>query len=444
VPEDFAAAQRKGWIRQKDILIVKDGATTGKVSFVGSDFPYSRALLNEHVFRCAVNPSIDAKFVFYWLFSSEGHRQILRDFRGAAQGGISRGFTSKVDVPIAPIREQHRIVEAIESGFTRLDRAVELLERVKRNLKRYRVSVLKAAIEGRLVATDAELARSEGRAYEPASALLERIVAERRRRSDSLVRRGKYEIPKSPDTVETPEIPEGWCWANIGKLFDVVVGATPSRSKPTFWDGGIPWVSSGEVAFCRIKTTRETITAVGYENSSTKLSPAGTVLMGMIGEGRTRGQVAILDIAACNNQNAAAIRVSESGLSPEYVYYYLMSMYDENRRLGSGNNQPALNKSRVQAIPLPLPPLAEQHRIARAIEDRLSIVDHAEADLAIIEARCTRLRQAILKWAFEGKLANQDPKDEPASALLARSKAEREMNQARNRNDRPGRARKFA
>ena len=96
-----------------------------------------------------------------------------------------------------PLREQQRIVEAIESYFTRLDDAVATLERVQRNLKRYRASVLKAAVEGRLVPTEAALAEQEGRDYEPASVLLERILTERRRRWAESGKKGKYQEPSA-------------------------------------------------------------------------------------------------------------------------------------------------------------------------------------------------------------------------------------------------------
>ena len=88
------------------------------------------------------------------------------------------------------------------------------LRRAQANLKRYRASVLKDACEGRLVPTEAELARSEGREYEPADVLLERILAERRARWESQEkRRGKYKEPSAPDTSALPELPEGWVWA---------------------------------------------------------------------------------------------------------------------------------------------------------------------------------------------------------------------------------------
>ena len=343
--------------------------------------------------------------------------------RGTTISGIPRKQLEDSTIPLPPLPEQHRIVAAIEEQFTRLDAAVAALKRAQANLKRYRASVLKAACEGRLVPTEAELARQEGRDYEPASQLLEHILAERRASWKSQEKgRGKY---REPDTSALPKLPEGWVWSSIGGSFGVYVGATPRRARPDYWNGDIPWVSSGEVSFNRIKSTRESITKEGLENSSVDLHPQGTVLLGMIGEGKTRGQVSILDIPACNSQNSAAIRVSQSGLPPEYVFYFLWGQYDVTRRIGSGNNQPALNKSRVQEIPFPLPPLAEQRRIVAEVERRLSVIQQAEATTEASLKRAERLRQSILKRAFEGCLVPQDPDDEPTSVLLERIRRER-------------------
>ncbi len=136
-----------------------------------------------------------------------------------------------IDIP--PAFEQLRVVAAIESYLTRLDDAKCTLEKVQRNLKRYRASVLKAAVEGKLVPTEAELARAESRDYEPASVLLQRILAERRRRWEDaeLAKmkakgkvpkddkwKAKYVEPVGPETSGLPELPEGWCWASVDQL----------------------------------------------------------------------------------------------------------------------------------------------------------------------------------------------------------------------------------
>ena len=115
-----------------------------------------------------------------------------------------------------PSPEQRRIVAEIEKQFTRLDASVAALKRVQANLKRYRASVLKAACEGKLVPTEAELAQTEGRDYEPADQLLARILSERRARWESQEKRGrKYKEPAAPDTSNLPKLPEAWVWATV-------------------------------------------------------------------------------------------------------------------------------------------------------------------------------------------------------------------------------------
>lgn len=419
-------------------------ASVGYALVMGESMATSQDFVN-----WVCSEAVDPEFLMHLLIAEK--ESLLRFGKGTTHTTIYYPEVKAFHVCLPPKREQRAIVEAIESYFTRLDDAVATLERVQRNLKRYRASVLKAAVEGRLVPTEAELARAEGRDYEPASVLLERILAERRRRWEEaeLAKmkatgktpkddrwKAKYKEPNPPEKRHLPQLPEGWCWSSLGQMFEVCVGATPSRKRDEYWTGGIPWVSSGEVSFCRIARTRETISEAGLRNSSTKLNPAGSVLLGMIGEGKTRGQVAILDVPACNNQNCAALWVGETEMPPEYIYYFLVEQYEVTRTRGSGNNQPALNKSRVQAIPVPVPPAAEARRIVSFIETHESAVEPMGQSARHAILRAGRLRQSILKWAFEGRLVDQDPNDEPASQLLERIQAERESTKSNPRRNR--------
>jgi len=88
-------------------------------------------------------------------------------------------------------------------------------------------------------------------------------------------------------------------------------------------------------------------------------------MLAMIGQGKTRGQVAILDIDACHNQNTAALRIPNGFVVSEYLYFFLTKQYEETRRVGGGNNQKALNKSFVQSLGFPLPTMLEQTEIVR-------------------------------------------------------------------------------
>lgn len=391
---------------------------------------------------CVLRPvhSVSAKYL-YFLSRSDGFLDKLLPLqRGVSYPAVRDGDVLGQLIPVAPSAEQIRIVEKLEELLSDLDAGVAELKAAQKKLAQYRQSLLKAAVEGALTAEwRAERAR-HGEAGESGAQLLERILRERRAswEAKQLAKfkeqskappkgwRDKYVEPIQPNAADFPALPDGWVWTSLGQCFRVAVGATPSRKEPTYWNGDIPWVSSGEVCFSRIAKTRERISDIGLSNSSTQVNPKGSVLLGMIGEGKTRGQVAILDIEAANNQNCAAIWVSETDIPSEYIYFWLWSRYDETRRGSSGNNQPALNKSIVESIPFPLPPPGELNVLAGLIDMALSQVSEQTSAVAHGLKQAVAQRKNILKAAFCGQLVPQDPSDEPASVLLERIRAERE------------------
>lgn len=368
---------------------------------------------------------------------------------GTTFAAIGGEFLRAVELPIAPVAEQTRIVERLEELLSDLDAGVAELKAAQKKLAQYRQSLLKAAMEGGLTAEW----RAKHQPTETGAQLLDRILTERRARWEAkqlakFEEQGKappkdwhdkYPEPIQPE-LGLPNLPENWLWSSLGQCFHVAVGATPSRKEPSYWNGNIPWVSSGEVRFSRIKATKERISELGLKNSSTEINPTGSVMLGMIGEGKTRGQVAILDIEAANNQNCAAIHVSETDVPPEYVYYWLWSRYEETRRGSSGNNQPALNKSIVERIPIPIAPPMELQAIVGLVEALLSQIESQEAAIAVSLKQASAQRQNILKAAFSGQLVAQDPNDEPASVLLERIRAER-LGRASSPNNHPSAAR---
>jgi type I restriction enzyme S subunit len=190
----------------------------------------------------------------------------------------------------------------------------------------------------------------------------------------------------------------------IGDVFRVTTGGTPSRGNPTYWNGDLSWVSSGEVAFCRIKQTYENITREGVENSNAKVNPPRTVLLAMIGQGKTRGQCAILDCYAATNQNVAAIHAYETEHLPEYLYWWLFANYQKNRATETGTAQPALSGERVKQIRMPIAPVDEQRRVVSELDALQVQVDALKKLQAETAVELDALLPSILDKAFQGKL----------------------------------------
>lgn len=156
--------------------------------------------------------------------------------------------------------------------------------------------------------------------------------------------------------------------------------------------------------------------------AASRFIEAGTLLL--TNSGVTLGVPKITLLGGCINDGSVALLQVEQRLQL-YLYYYLRTQTERLRTINQGAAQPNLNTGIVKAIHVPLPPAVEQQRIIDAIEEWLRVSDASRMTVAVTLGRCQRLRQAILKWAFEGKLVDQDTNDEPASVLLERIRSER-------------------
>lgn len=195
-------------------------------------------------------------------------------------------------------------------------------------------------------------------------------------------------------------IPNNWQVKTIGEITDCTAGGTPSTKISSYWDGSIPWMSSGELNLKYVYDVFGRITEEGLASSSTKLIPKNCVLIGLAGQGKTRGTVAINLIPLCTNQSIAAIFPSESFI-PTYLYFNLDSRYQELRNLSlGGGGRGGLNLKVIKSIQVPLPSLDEQRSIAQILTD----IDMLLVALNKIIAKKRDIKQAVMQNLLTGKM----------------------------------------
>lgn len=173
-------------------------------------------------------------------------------------------------------------------------------------------------------------------------------------------------------------IPQDWEVKKISDFTEVSAGGTPSTFVPEYWNGNIRWMNSGELNLKQVWEVENTITELGLKNSATKLLPENCILIGLAGQGKTRGTVAINKVPLCTNQSIASIFPAKN-IIPEYLYQNLDNRYTELRNLSTGDGgRGGLNLSIIKSLLIPIPPLAEQTAIANALSDVDNLIESLE------------------------------------------------------------------
>lgn len=193
-------------------------------------------------------------------------------------------------------------------------------------------------------------------------------------------------------------IPSTWPELPLGEVAHVYSGGTPSRANPSYWGGSIPWVSTAEISDSEIRTTREWITPLGLERSSAKVARPGTLLMAMYGQGKTRGQTAILRISAAMNQACAAIEPRRT-VDGAYLLHFLKYRYEDIRALSNSGGQANLSGGIVKKIPIMVPSVKEQQRIAEALADIACLVE----SLQHLIAKKQSIKQGMMQQLLTGR-----------------------------------------
>ena len=204
------------------------------------------------------------------------------------------------------------------------------------------------------------------------------------------------------------ELPSSWIISKLGDICFTTSGGTPSRKRNDFYGGNIPWVKSGELSKGLITKTEEYITELAVKNSSAKIFPSGTLLIALYGA--TIGKLGFLGVDAATNQAICGIFQNEN-INLNYLFYFLYHNKNKLIEQGAGGAQPNISQTILKDLNLALAPLAEQQRIVYKIEELFSELDKGIETLKTAQQQLKVYRQAVLKYAFEGRLTNPEAKE---------------------------------
>ena len=373
------------------------------------------------------------RFLLYQIRAREHELESLG--HGVTFRAIRKKELASWPTLVCPLPEQHRIVAKIESLFAKLEEGVAALERAQTNLERYRAAVLKAAVEGRLT----EHWREQNPPKETGEQLLDRILAERRKRweEEQLAKfatkgrkprrnwKKRYKEPVEPDTDKLADLPEGWCWATVDQVADVIQYGHTASADPSKQDGPrflrITDIQRGRVRWSDVPgCLASEAVAERYRLSEGDIVFART--------GATTGKSYLIEDHPEAIFASYLIRVGLSALvHSRYISVFFQSgaYWAQIERGKRGIGQPNVNARVLAHIILPLPPIREQVEIANQVVYAENAVRQAsDRFLRSCLTTAAALRQSILKRAFEGGLVPQDPTNEPASVLLDRISAE--------------------
>lgn len=324
-------------------------------------------------------------FWFYYLT----FLPLTRLNRSTAIPGLNRDDAYDLDIMLPSISEQKIIADKLDDLLARVESIKTRLENIPEILKKFRQSVLSAAVSGKLTE---EWRKENNQSF-----------------SD-------------------------WISCNVGEVSTVSTGKTPKRNEPRFWENGsIPWLTSSSTGDINTHIAEQFVTEAALEECNLKLYSPGTLLLAMYGEGKTRGQVTEIKISATCNQACAAITCDETKIITHFLKLRLLENYQEIRKAAVGGNQPNLNLNKVRDIFVLVPSLAEQQEIINRVNHFFDYANFTEKMLGKALSRIYDLTQSILAKAFRGELTAQWREENPelisglnsAEALLEKITAEK-------------------
>lgn len=415
----------KYWLQPGDLLVQRSNSP----QYLGRSAVFqgepSTVIYPDLMMRLRITDPAIRGYLWRYLNSRGGNSYFRSRATGTAGNmpKINGKTLRQMPIPCPPLNEQRRIVAKIEALTERSRRAREALDAIPPLLERFRQSVLAAAFRGDLT----RKWREKNPDVEPASTVARRVPTpaqpKRRKSSKPAFRQGDYGLCVGNPNTSTPD---GWAWVPLVKIARLETGHTPSRRRPDWWGGSVPWIGVRDASTHHGRTifeTRQCTNEEGLANSAARLLPKETVCLSRTA---TIGWVVVMGREMATSQDFVNWVCTEA-IEPQWLKYLFMA---EKRALLSFSmqttNVATIYFPQAIAFHVCLPPPEEQKEIVRLIEERLGYADRVEAVIRSSMEQLPKLNQSILAKAFRGELVPQDPNDEPASVLVERIRKERE------------------
>lgn len=327
-------------IRTGDVLLNITGASIGRAAVATTQL--NGGNVNQHVCEIRLKQGrMDPRFVSSFLLSRPGQDQIDTFQAGGNRQGLNFQQVGSIEVPDLDIGQQRAIGVVIDD----LDSLIATLERLIAKKQAIKQGMMQQLLTGR---------------------------------------------------TRLPGFTSEWALRRIGDFAQVKAGGTPSTREHRYWGGDIRWMSSGEIHAKRVYEVEGRITADGLAESAAQLLPAGTVLMALAGQGKTRGTVAVSRVALSTNQSIAGILPSDTH-DPDFLYYNLDARYVELRGESSGDGgRGGLNLTIIKTLEVSMPSRREQSAIARVLTDADDEIDLLKRRLAKARDLKTGMMQQLL------------------------------------------------
>jgi type I restriction enzyme S subunit len=381
VPESFYYSMRKGQIEIDDILIVKDGATTGKTVHVKDDFPFESAVVNEHVFICRPSKLIDPKFLFYYLWSKEGQDRILKNFKGAAQGGINRQFALDTLVPITSFEYQQKTATKIDNLIRNISKAEAILSNIPEIINGVEEAIVSQAVSGKLT-SDWRLSHLEN----------------------------DQEFSSELDS-DLPKIPETWQWQALKDISVIRGGVTKGRHfKENDQIIELPYLRVANVQDGYLKLDEIKYIPIKENEKEKYILKAGDILLTEGGDRDKlgRGTVWKNEIEDCTYQNHIfRARVDAEKVLPEYISLATKSSHSRSYLYRNANqtvNLASINMTVLGNLLLPIPGFAEQVEIMRRVDSVYIQLESVKNRFSKTKIQFSVIKDFAVKHIFDNLL----------------------------------------